>query len=174
MDNFMLQQAPVKEFAEVARVSLNIEGYQSILRDIINMDPGEEWESGVIQQLLRRLYRCESGHIGTGYWALRTQANTLCGLLWGLFVCPVQTRQNNGTLQEQPEVTAVKWVWWPWHRDVYHEGNFFFPLLQNHTRPRGEVTKDGDYLRLLLQLEMVSATGWSVLLQRQIKDFMSS
>lgn len=67
MDNFMLQQAPVKEFAEVARVSLNIEGYQSILRDIINMDPGEEWESGVIQQLLRRLYRCESGHIGTGY-----------------------------------------------------------------------------------------------------------
>lgn len=24
MDNFMLQQAPVKEFAEVARVSLNI------------------------------------------------------------------------------------------------------------------------------------------------------
>lgn len=62
----MLQQAPVKEFAEVARVSLNIEGYQSILRDIISMDPGEEWESGVIQQL-RRLYRCESGHIGTGY-----------------------------------------------------------------------------------------------------------
>lgn len=128
-------------------------------------------KSGLIQQLL---YHCESGHIGMRYWVLRTQTN-LCGLLWGLFVCPVQTRQNNGTLQEQPEVTAVKWLWWPWHRDVYREGKtYFFHYWRTIPDPEGGMTKDGVYLWLLFQLEMTLAMACSVLLQRQIKDFMSS
>lgn len=36
------------------------------------------------------------------------------------------------------------------------------------------MTKDGVYLWLLFQLEMTSAMACSVLLQRQIKDFVSS
>lgn len=69
------------------------------------------WESSLIQQLFKLLCHYDSEQIGIRLsgtvdmeWSLWTGVGALC---------PAQTRQNNGILQEQAEMTVLKWVWWP-------------------------------------------------------------
>ena len=112
------------------------------------------WASGWVQQLFKLFCCGASGQVGTEdtEWSLWTGVGA---------VCPAQTRRSNGILQEQPELTALKWAWWPTRMCMYHEGKkYFFHWWRSMFDPEGRA--DWPLLQHLWGETTVTGTLWTV------------
>lgn len=80
-------------------------------------DVGGRFNIAAVQAVVSlwlRADRYELSSIEDAEWSLWTGVGA---------IRPAQTRQNSGILQEQPEVTALMWLWWPF---PIRERNVFF------------------------------------------------